>query len=124
MIQKTLWSPDTCGCSLEYSWDDSVPQELRTHSISKVIKACPIHSHHPDKESHYADVLSENQSKNKAVGLLVKTIAKLDGGQDEVKWRFDDKRDLILSHPLLNQKDKDDMNALDKSTIGKKVSFE
>ena len=123
-IQHTTWSPDTCKCEIEYEWDDTVSQELRTHNVSKVIKACAIHAAQPSKESHYVEVLDENQSKNKAIGLLVKTIAKLDGGENEVKWRFDENRDVILSHPLLTQKDKDDMNALDKSDIKKQVRIE
>lgn len=123
-IQKTTWSPDTCKCTLEYEWDDAVPQELRTHTIANVVKACPIHDHHTDKIAHYDDVMAENQSKNKAIGLLCKTIGKLDGGQNEVKWRFDKDRNIILSHPLLTQKDKDDMNTLNKPDIKKQVSFE
>ena len=123
-LQKTLWSPDTCGCQIEYSWDDTVPQEQRTHSVSKILKACPIHSHHPDKESHYQDILDENQSKNKAIGLLIKTFAKLDGGQDEIKWRFKADRSIVLSHSLLTQADKDTANALPKTGIKKSVRVE
>ena len=123
-IQRNLWSPDTCGCQIEYEWDDSVPQEQRIHSASKIVKACSIHQHHNDKDAHYQDVLDENQSKNKAVGLLIKTFKKLDGGQDEITWRFEDDRSLVISHPLLTQKDKDDANALSKDDIVKQVRIE
>ena len=123
-IQRTLWSPDTCECQIEYSWDDTVPQDQRTHTISKIVRACSIHSHHTLKENHFNDVLDENQSKNKAVGLLVKTFKKLDGGDSEIKWRFEIDRSIVLSHPLLTQVDKDTVNALPKPDIIKKVTVE
>ncbi|MEK7180615.1 MAG: hypothetical protein AAB706_04015 [Patescibacteria group bacterium] len=123
-IQKTLWSPDTCGCQIEYQWDDAVPQDQRTHTISSIVKSCPIHTHHIDKSAHFGDVLSENQSKNKAIGLLIKIFKKLDGGDSEIKWRFEIDRSIVLSHPLLTQVDKDTVNALPKPDIIKKVTVE
>ncbi len=30
MIRTTLWSPDTCTCKVEYSWDDAAPEDVRT----------------------------------------------------------------------------------------------
>lgn len=123
-IQKTLWSPDTCACQIEFEWDDSVPQELRTHTVATIVKACSIHTSQPNKESHYQEVLDENQSKNKAIGLLVKSIAKLDGGDADINWRFDNNREIILSHSLLTQADKDLFNVLPKSDIKKKVTVE
>lgn len=124
MLQKTLWSPDTCGCQIEYEWDDSVSQEDRTHSVSNIVKACSIHNHHAEKENHYADVLNENTSKNKAISLLVASIPKLDGGEKEVKWSFDKNRNIVLSHPLLTDKDKSDLNLIDKSSISKQVTIQ
>ena len=123
-IQKTLWRPDTCDCKIEYQWDDTVPPDQRTHTVSSIVKACPIHSHHTDIATHYDDVLGENQSKNKAIGLLIKTFEKLDGGQNEIKWRFEADRSIVLSHPLLTQVDKDMVNALPKLDIIKKVKVE
>lgn len=123
-IQTTRWRPDTCKCIMEYQWDDTVPQDQRTHSVSKIVEACPIHTGQPDKETHYNIVKDENQSKNKAVGLLVKTFAKLDGGAEEIKWRFDENRNIILSHPALNAADKAIFTALNKSEIKKQVSIE
>lgn len=123
MIQKTLWSPDTCECQIEYQWDDAVAQEDRVHTVSRVLKACPIHDHHADIDAHYEDVLKENQSKNKAIGLLVKTLPKLDGGENEIQWSFDKDRNVILSHPLLTQADIDIMNTVDKTEISKEINF-
>lgn len=121
-LQKTLWRPDTCGCEIEYSWDDTVAQEDRVHDLHS-IKKCPIHQGDFDATA-YGKVKDENQSKNFAIGLMVKTIAKLDGGQNEIKWRFDENRNVILSHSLLTQKDKDDFNALPKNDIKKQVMVE
>lgn len=124
MIQRNTWKPDTCDCHIEYEWDDTLSENDRVHTVSKIIKACSLHDHHVNKENHYNDVLAENTSKNKAIGLLTKSIPKLDGGQNEVKWRFDIDRNVVLSHPLLNKQDKDKMNAMDKSDISKLVIFE
>lgn len=123
-LQKTLWRPDTCGCEIEYQWDDSVPLDQRVHSVSKINKACPVHAHHGNKEAHYADILDENTSKNKAVGLLVKTFKKLDGGENEVTWRFNEDRSIVLSHPSLTAEEKVSANALPKTGIVKQVTIE
>lgn len=124
-LHKNSWRPDTCDCELEYEWDDSVPQEERVTTISSILKACPIHAHHGDNiEGHYSDVLAENQSKNQAIGLLVKTLGKLDGGAEEISWRFNPDRSIVLSHPALTKQDKETMNALEKTDISKQVSFE
>ena len=44
-IQTTQWSPDTCGCSFEYEWDDEEPQDKRQHHFKNVVKECVSHSH-------------------------------------------------------------------------------
>lgn len=124
MIQKTIWSPDTCDCQIEYQWDDAVSEEKRTHTASRIIRACAIHQVHTDKDEHFDDVLQENQSKNQAIAVLFKTIGKIDGGEKDVRWRFDADRNVIISHPLLTADDKNVLNSLDKSAIAKEVIFE
>lgn len=91
MIKKTLWSPDTCGCVLEYEWDDSVPTEERTHTPTRATKICAEHTVEKvatreanlgigrgkeTREAHhivYDAVLAENQGKNRVMAALVES---------------------------------------------------
>lgn len=71
-MKANQWSPDTCGCILEYEWDDSLPAASRVHTIKSVIKACAVHDSFAGNQSgHYQSVLRENQSKNKVYGQLI-----------------------------------------------------
>jgi hypothetical protein len=67
MIKYTLWSPDTCGCQIEYSWDDSIDVKDRVHTCVSIRKKCEKHTHLNDKHEHFKQVLKENQDKNKGV---------------------------------------------------------
>lgn len=73
MIRKTTWSPDTCGCVFEYSWDDEVPQELRTHTLSSVVKKCEIHKEVAVDDVAFVSVLVENQVKNKVLAEFIES---------------------------------------------------
>ena len=64
MIKITKWRPDTCGCEIDYQWDDAQNEDVRVHTIFEMIKVCPAHSGETDKVVHYAKVLDENQRKN------------------------------------------------------------
>jgi hypothetical protein len=70
MVQKvTRWSPDTCDCVIEYSWDDAVPQEQRVHTVSRIVQKCSTHAKLGLSDAHhFAHVLAENQRKNQASG--------------------------------------------------------
>jgi hypothetical protein len=63
-IQTTRWSPDTCGCVIEYSWDSDVAPEARVHTFKKTVEVCPAHAAHKDLNTHYSTVLEENRRKN------------------------------------------------------------
>ena len=108
MKHITRWRPDTCGCELEYEWDDTENENVRTHSISKVLKACPAHGGFVDKKNHYDAVLDENRRKNIVFGEIIKGAAgediiqedgtmvrKLKRGK-EYKWSFDENRNLVI----------------------------
>ena len=123
-IQRTIWSPDTCGCRIEYSWDDSIPQEERVHSVSKIIKACQHHESHPNKEIHYEDVMAENQSKNKAIGKLIENYPELKDKASEIMWRMSQDRSVIIILPDEIKNDKDLINNEFKDKYVKKVIFE
>jgi hypothetical protein len=62
-IKTTRWSPDTCSCSVEYTWDDTLTEANRTHTLSDVINKCPAHSALTNS-SVYTTVLDENPKKN------------------------------------------------------------
>ena len=89
MLRVTRWSPDTCGCVYEYEWDDSVPQEQRTHTLKKAIKLC---EHHKTRIKPYDDVVSENTGKNIVFGEAQKIKPELT--VDDYTWSFDKDRKL------------------------------
>ena len=64
MVTKiTRWSPDTCECILEYTWDDSVPEDQRVHTPTSIVNKCSEHSGLSDSNTHDA-VKEENPRKN------------------------------------------------------------
>lgn len=74
-LHRNLWSPDTCGCQIEFEFDDEVPAEERVHTGSKIVKRCPAHqeSDFDGCHDHYTTVLDENQRKNILLGKLMET---------------------------------------------------
>ena len=92
-FKTTRWSPDTCGCVLEYDWDDAVPQEQRVHLFRGIGRTCPDHQTLTG-EALYGIVKTENETKNRAKGLL----EQLDGRliSDLVGFTYDAQRRLGL----------------------------
>ena len=70
MIHTNEWKPDTCKCSIRYTWDDSVPTEQRVHTPTQILKECPEHSGLGDVTPFYNAILSENTRKNLALKQL------------------------------------------------------
>lgn len=73
----TRWTPDTCGCVIEYSWDNETSEDDRIHTFHKLVEKCPEHSglqKHKDVHDH---VLSENQTKNKMELAVYENIPRL-----------------------------------------------
>src|ERR1044072_2283302 len=68
--RTTRWSPDTCSCVFEYTWDDAVPQLSRTHTLSTVPGKCPAHTTQTDSNC-YSTVLDENPRKNIALQVAL-----------------------------------------------------
>jgi hypothetical protein len=72
MVTKTTrWSPDTCGCSVEFTWDTDDPAENRTHSFKRVVISCPAHEGLPTGQAMYDSVSEENPRKNKILDAFV-----------------------------------------------------
>lgn len=109
MKHTTRWSPDTCDCVLEYEWDDVVPESERTHTPTSVVNTCSAHTSLSGVAGKYNQVLSENQTKNKAIDEIIqnfpevrKEVTDKDGTRFELKdeieckWSFDENRKLGL----------------------------
>lgn len=43
VIKTTRWTPDTCGCTIEYTWDSESSQETRVHTHARTLVNCPEH---------------------------------------------------------------------------------
>ena len=66
-IQITKWGFDTCPCVIEYSWDDTVPQSSRTHTLSNYIIKCPAHINLSDINAYNACLNENTVIKNPAL---------------------------------------------------------
>lgn len=75
-INTTRWSPDTCGCTFEYTWDAEVPENLRVHTFKSESKVCPEHVGLTG-EAHFNLDMAENQTKNLALARALETISAL-----------------------------------------------
>jgi hypothetical protein len=95
MIRTTQWKPDTCGCILEYDWDDSLPDNDRICTLSKVISQCPEHSRISTGLDIYNQVLRENRAKNRALALAQSINNEI--SLDDYLWSFKTDRRLSVS---------------------------
>ena len=73
VIKTTRWTVSTCGCIIDYTWDDSVPVEDRVHEYSQTVYKCENHKNVSDKD-HQSVLLLENNSKNLAMGWLLENV--------------------------------------------------
>jgi hypothetical protein len=89
-IEKTLWSPDTCECSIIFSWDSDLPVEERVHKGHSIEKACEAHKDIQHAYKHHDIVLEENQRKNRTHGEV--------GIDKTITWEFDSDRTLHVYH--------------------------
>ena len=69
-IKTTRWTLDSCGCVVEFTWDDAVAQASRTHTYSNHINRCTAHSS-GTASSAYDVCLEENQRKNNALQVAL-----------------------------------------------------
>lgn len=121
------WYPDTCGCVIEYEWDDSEPEDKRTHRVVRFVKVCDAHKKflplsaketpeevlmaQEDKERLFSQVLEENRRKNYVLFEIINKFPefaeeRITPNGEKIKdlrpgisyqWRFDDNRRLIIS---------------------------
>lgn len=97
-IHYTTWGPDTCGCSLVYSWDDSVDPSVRVHTFSEVKVRCDQHSSIMDGAILLQTGWDENRRKNITGGLCI-ALGNLppEGINQWFSWRFTDGRVLEVT---------------------------
>lgn len=98
-LQVTRWSPDTCGCILEYEWNDTQPADTRVHSFKNAIHLCEYHlpfAIMKEKpllgQGAYDEVISENTRKNVVfadVQILFPSLMP-----ENYNWSFDTQRKL------------------------------
>lgn len=91
-IQITRWKPDTCECTIEYSWDDTVPQDQRAHALHRVVSKCKRHASFSDAEV-WRRITDENPRKNLAIAAIE---ADYPGISEKVGWVYDDDHVLHL----------------------------
>ena len=91
MLKVTRWSPDTCGCILEYEWDDTKNESERTHTLKNIIKKCPAHH---DEPIVFNTVLDENKRKNTAFHTILSEIAGIP--ETQLNARIEEEADTFL----------------------------
>jgi hypothetical protein len=91
MIKITRWSSDVCECVIEFSWDDSVPEDQRTGRVKNYVKKCSAHKAINSDADRFRSALEENQRKNKAHAAILEkatnSLYELDqqSGQRQLK---------------------------------------
>lgn len=116
MLRTTRWSPDTCGCVLEYEWDDALEGSDRVHTFKKVVKLCPEHERLGlQGKPVYDRVMEENRGKNNAWGLLVQELNLTHEDLAKYVWFFDESRQLQVSvtNPIAAEKKQEIQDKLD-----------
>ena len=67
----TRFSPDTCECVIEYSWDSESTEANRTHTLSNYVNKCSAHQGLATDQDRWNAVFEENPRKNIARKLLL-----------------------------------------------------
>jgi len=71
VIKITRWSPDTCDCVIEYSWDSTTTETNRIHTLDNYVKKCAFHSGLATDNDRWNTVLEENPRKNYALQTVL-----------------------------------------------------
>lgn len=111
--RKSTFTAGTCGCVIEFMWDDRTSEEDRLHLPFDTLHACTRHAHLRDANNHeplHEEVWGENIYFGHAMRNVLAAlpeehkVVKLDeeGGRHEFfkkepDWRFNDKGELEVS---------------------------
>jgi hypothetical protein len=111
----TTWKPDTCNCTLHYSWDRNSAEDSRVHTyyspeqattdgISHLIneEVCEDHvAFGTSGADNYNQVLSENQTKNQFLAYLADQANIVDDAGNPtyhvIPFSFDSQRVLTVA---------------------------
>ena len=117
MLRVTRWSPDTCGCVLEFEWDDTQPESSRTHTYARTVATCPAHSGQVGP-TLLASVKDENTRKNRVVTVTKALLPATT--EDNYLWWFDASRvlNVTLAGVTLTPAQKTNFKNLFDSTFG------
>ena len=66
-IKTTRYSPDTCACVIDYTWDDTTTEDQRVHTLSNYVNKCAAHSSLATDQQRWNAVFEENPRKNLAL---------------------------------------------------------
>lgn len=98
-LKITQWSPDTCGCVVDFIWHREHPEETRVHHPHRTHRVCARHAHlAKDRDGLHAEVRDHNRHKNHAVGVAAELVGVPVG---EIGWSHDDQGVLVLAHEKL-----------------------
>jgi len=88
-IQTTRYSPDTCACVIDYTWDDTLTEDNRVHSLKTYINKCPSHISLATDNDRWNAVFEENPRKNKTLQNILDngpaTLYDLVNGSKQLK---------------------------------------
>jgi len=71
VINTTRYSPDTCECVLEYTWDNSTTEANRTHTLKQFVNVCLAHQILSTDQDKWNTVFEENPRKNNALQTIL-----------------------------------------------------
>ena len=94
-IRVQLYSPDTCSCSVQESWDDALAGDQVVFTLAGIVHRGDEHLAILD-DSLYAVIREENYRKNVCQNIAATTAAV---ALNEVAWSFTLGRLLELSFP-------------------------
>lgn len=94
MIHIQRWAPDTCGCVLLETWDDTVEAAARVHTFQEMEVICPFHAA-LEGEAVYTTMRGENRRKN-LVAVIAKSVRPAFQDADYT-WSFDAQRRLVVT---------------------------
>ena len=112
----TRWSPDTCGCEIEYN--DNI-------EVVAVVRKCAKHADTPDAKGHFELVLTHNRRKNVAHNAVVEHLRKTkpDVKHEDVLVVYDDNDDLhVLGSGLSVAEQQDVIGGLELGRAALKFS--
>ena len=135
----TRWSPDTCGCVIDFEWDRDLLATSRVHTGKNIVKDCPDHSGLKTPTAFYDAILDENQRKNKVRQDILENVSALAETKDgeltfkdgiTLSWSWEGKDDERILHLTvtgftLNQGQKNAITTIANSRFGiDKVVFD